>query len=180
MDWFTENSLVPMLTGVFMGAVFLGLAFFGREKRFLYVALGIGAVTSAIVVCELVIVTDREAVTECVQELANRVRTNDAPGVVAYISKSRPDTMKSAAREMARFRFEQCRITGTKSFDVRESGGKKSATIVFVVFARVQIDTMAGVTPVQPEVTLDFEKESDGKWRVVGYSYRNPRGGLTL
>jgi type II secretory pathway component PulL len=66
MYWLTEDSFVPMLTGIFVAVVLLLMAWSARNKVVMFVALFIAAATAAIVATEMAIVTDRETVTDMV------------------------------------------------------------------------------------------------------------------
>jgi len=177
VEWFTYNSLVPMITGTILVIIFLGLAFASREKMMVYIALGVGTLTLFTVVCEKLIVTDREEVENTVAILADHVRNNNSAGILGYISDKMPQTAASAQRDMDRVDFESCIVTGFKSFSGPEPGDNK-AKIDFVVIVRGSTQTMTSPQHGQFQVTLNMERESTGQWKILDYAVSNPRAGL--
>ena len=71
--WLTEDSFVPMLVGIFVATVLLLMAWSARNKIVMFIALFVAALTAGVVVTEAVIVTDRETVTDLIDELAGHV-----------------------------------------------------------------------------------------------------------
>lgn len=177
--WFTENSTVPMVTGVILVVILLGLAFSSREKTMVYLAVIVGVLTAGTVFCERLIVTDQEQVMQCVHDLADAVQANDKDGVVALISQTRPDTINRVNGEMPRYDFDACRIIGTNYFKPGEDG-QETAEICFIVTFRVRLDDYPEPHFGQRRIILHFEKQLDGKWRVIDYSHEDPRHGLTI
>lgn len=179
ISWFTENSTFPMITGIILAIILLGLAFSAREKVMVYLALVIGVLTAGTVICERMIVTDREEVMQCVYDLASAVQANDKKGVVAFVSKTRPDTIDRVNAEMPKYDFDSCQIVGTNYFEPG-ADGRDTAEICFVVSVKVRVD---GATETQwghRKIILHFEKQPDGKWRVIDYSHEAPSSGLTI
>lgn len=169
-----------MVSGTLMVVVLLMMAFAGREKRLFQLAVVVGLLTAATVICEQLIVTDREAVEETVFRLATMVQSNDVEGVVNSISKTQDTTRQRARSEMNRYDFDTCRVAGTTHFDSREDGGVKTAEITFTVTVSVRGYSGPETVYGQRRVTLVFEKESDGQWRVINYSHEDPRVGVGL
>ena len=131
-NWFTENSTVPMVTGALLVIILLGLAFSSRERLMVYMALVVGAMTAGTVICERMIVTDQEEVMQCVYDLADAVQANDRASVVAFVSRSRQDTIDRVNSEMPRYDFDRCRIVGRNYFK-SEVDGPETAEICFIV-----------------------------------------------
>ena len=177
--WFTENSTFPMITGAMIVVALLGLAFFAREKIMLYAALVVAALVAGTVVCEKIIVTDREEIVDCVYELANAVQSNDKAAVVAFVSRNRQDTIDRVNAEMPRYDFDSCRINGTNYFKPGPDG-LGTAEICFVVSVKVRLNPNPDPVWAQRKIILHFEKQLDGKWRIIDYSHHDPRGGLTM
>jgi hypothetical protein len=178
--WFTENSTVPMVTGTLLVIIFLAMAFTSREKLMLQLAIVIGLLTAATVICERLIVTDKEQVTESVYELADLVQANNMQGVLGFVSLQYPETRDEVSAEMPRYDFDNCRIIGINYFKNETEGSKDTAEICFVVSVRVRLDNSPELLFGQRRVTLHFEKEADGKWRVFDYSHEDPRAGIGL
>jgi hypothetical protein len=180
MTWFTEDSTFPMVTGAIMVIILLAMAFSAREKRLFQLAIVIGILTAATVICENLIVTDQEQVKETVYQLSDRVQANDVRGVLGFVGKQRQDTRQKVENEMPRYDFDTCRIIGFNYFEPDNDGSAKTAEICFVVAVRVRIDGGPEPLPGQRKVTLKFEKEPDGKWRVIDYWHEAPQAGLGL
>ena len=180
ISWFTEDAIFPMVTGAILVIIFIALAISSREKIMLYVAFGITAMVVFTVVCEHLIVTQKEEITETVYDLAEMVEANDVAGVAGFVSKSRPDTIDRINREMPGYDFDTCRFIGTNYFEPDENSNAK-ATICFTVTFRVSLVNQGQDSiPGQRRVTLDFEKDEDGKWRIIDYEHQDPRKSLKL
>ena len=175
--WLTENSTVPMITGAILVAVLLFMAFSGRDRLLAYTALAIGILTIAIVVCERVIVTDQEEVTQLLCVLADHVSNNDTEAILGYMSKKNPQLAARAASDMDRVKFESCRLLGTNEF-VGPEPGNKLAKISFVVVVSGKAEQGAGTANFK--VTLDLEEESEGNWKILNYEHSSPMAGVNL
>lgn len=180
ISWFTENSMIPLVTGTFLVLAFLGLAISSREKIMLYVAMTIAALTAGVVVTESLIVTDREAVTEIVYTLARAVEVHDMQTVLAYVSNQREDTKDDIRIEMPKYTFDSVRVIGIAEFSVTSNVEPRTAEIDFVVMAHGRLSSHGQGNHVQRRVQLTFQKEADGQWRMIDYSHSDPRSGLNL
>lgn len=180
LSWFTESALIPMVVGTALVFCFLGFAFAFRNRAMLYIALVILALTAGTAVTERLIVTDKEAVQQTVREIVTNVEDNDLTGLLEYVSKKREDTRSRLKANLPRYVVTSCRITGFKNFEITQESEPKTAVIDFVVFAHGTRKSDGQMGRPNPQVTLTFEKESDGQWRIVNYSYSNPRGNLKL
>lgn len=180
ISWFTENSLIPLVTGTFLVLAFLGLAISSRDKTMLYVAMIIAAVTAGIVITESLVVTDREAVTEIVYSLARSVEANDMESVLSHVSPAREDAKDQIRIEMPQYRFDSVRVIGIADFTARTDLDPKQAVIDFVVVARGRLTSHGQGHHVQRRVELIFQLEPDGIWRMIDYSHFDPRSGLKL
>ena len=179
-SWFTESATFPMITGVFLVIVLLGLALSSREKVMLYLAIAVALLTAGVVTCEQLIVTDKEKVTDVVYQLADAVQANNKAGVMGFVSKSREDTLSRVDNEMPRYDFASCRVIGFNYFTPKESGGKKTAEICFVVTVRVNVDKDPTQAFGHRKITLNLEEESDGIWKIITYSHEAPSNGAIL
>jgi hypothetical protein len=108
VSWFTEDSIVPLITGVFLAITFFALAFSFRDKVMFYVGLVVALLTAATVITETLIVTDQEAVREVVYQLADCVRSNDSDGVIAYVKEGEELLTKDIRQNMAMLNIESC------------------------------------------------------------------------
>ncbi len=179
ISWFTENSTFPMATGVILVLILLAMAFSSREKMMFYFAMAIAALTAATVICERVIVTDNEMVTQTIYDIADAVESNDRGRVVTFVSQSRQDTIDRVNAEMPRYNFDSCRVIGTNYFEPND-GPPKTIEVSFVVSFRVRVDQGTDLIPGHRKVILTFEQQSDGKWKLIDYSHENPHSGVTV
>jgi hypothetical protein len=180
ISWFTENSLIPLVTGTFLVLAFLGLAISAREKMMLYAAMIIAALTAGIVITETLVVTDREAVTEIVYSLAQSVEANDMESVLSHVSPDREDAKERIRNEMPKYTFDSVRVIGIADFSSTTTVEPKTADIDFAVMARGRAKAHGQGGHVQRRVQLKFQKGADGQWRMIDYSHSNPRSGVNL
>ncbi len=178
-SWFTENSTVPMVTGIILVIILLGAAYSSRERVMVYLALVVGVLTAGTVVCERMIVTTQEEVLQRVHDLADAVEANDRASVVDFVSKTRPDTINRVNAEMPRYDFDSCRIVGQNYFNAG-SDGPATAEICFIVSVQVRLDGKPDKLWAYRKVILHLQREADGQWRVIDYSHEDPHGGLTI
>jgi ketosteroid isomerase-like protein len=176
MYWLTEDSFVPMLTGIFVAVVLLLMAWSARNKVVMFVALFIAAATAAIVATEMAIVTDRETVTDMVYQLARHVRANDTEAIASHISPQAPAIEARMKSQMSRFKVEACTIVGINEF----SSEGNSATVDFVAWGQGSERRGGLEGAANPRVTLELRKQDDESWKIMGYSISNPRADFSL
>ncbi len=177
--WLTENSTVPMITGAILVVILLFMALSGRDRFLAFAALGIAALTITTVVCERIIITDQERVTETLYVLADHVSNNQTDEILKYISKKIPETAASAVNDMDRVVFESCRLLGTNYFTGPKSGNKQ-AEICFVAVATGMLKQGGHRGTGQFKVTLHLEEESEGNWKILTYKYESAQASVKL
>jgi hypothetical protein len=180
LSWFTEDSTLPMVSGVIMVMIVMGLAISAREKMMVYLAIAIAALTVGTVICERLIVTEQEEVVALVYDLASAVQANDNATVLGFVSHLRQDTIDRINSEMPRYDFSSCRVIGTNYFAAGDEEGARTAEICFVVTFRVRLDGGEAPIPGHRKVILYLEKQPDGKFRVINYSHEDPRKGISI
>ena len=168
-----------MITGAILVVILLFMAVSGRDRFLLFAAAGISILTITTVVCERMIVTDQEQVTEALYVLADHVSNNNADGILEYISDKNPETAARALNDMDRVVFESCRLLGTNYFNGPQPG-KKRAEICFVVVATGSAKQGPGRGTANFKVTLNIEKESEGNWKILTYKYESAQAGVKL
>jgi hypothetical protein len=174
LEWFTEDSTVPMVLGTILTIVFLGFWISSREWIMGLIAAIIAFLTIGTVLTETLIETSHEEITERVYSLADHVQANDRGAVIGFVHSDRSDTVKRINQEMPRYNFVACRIIGEKSFELVSDN---QANISFVVSARVSVDQHPQSHFVHRQIDLEFEKE-DGEWVILGYQHSYPNAGL--
>ncbi len=177
--WLTENSTVPMVTGVILTLIFMGLAFSSREKVMVYIAIGIGGLTFCTVLCERLYVTEQEEVTSILSELADFVATNNTNGIVGYVAAEAEVTKQRVISDMGRATFESCRVIGTNYF-AGSQPGKNEAEICFAVSVSGSSQEIGGTSFGQFKVTVNFIKDKKDKWKIVDYQVESPLAGVSL
>ena len=174
--WLTEDSFVPMLVGIFVATVLLLMAWSARNKIVMFIALFVAALTAGVVVTEAVIVTDRETVTDLIDELAGHVRANDADAIARHISPQAPEISKRMRGSMERFEVLSCSISGINGFSVEDG----TATVDFVAWGQGKQRRGGLQGAANPKVELQLRKQSDESWKIIGYTVSDPRSGLSL
>lgn len=174
--WLTEDSFIPMLTGIFAAVTLLLMAWSARNKTVMGVGLLVAVVTAGIVTTEMMIVTDRETVTDLVYELAGHVRKNDVDAIVGHLSPQVPEIENRMRGQMGQYRVEGCSIVGVNDF----SSDGENAQIDFVAWGQGSKRRGGLAGAANPRVILKLKKQQDGSWKIVGYSVSDPRSGISL
>lgn len=176
--WLTENSMVPMVTGIILSLIFLIVAFNSREKVLYYIAIGIAALTFATVACEQMIVTDKEEVESLLNQLSRYASNNDLDSILEHISDDKPETKQAAAADMARCTINSCTILGTNYFEGPEPGDS-SAEICFAVSVSGTFGNFHEGNGTM-KFTVNFDNVGEGEWKITDYRYDQPMAGLNL
>lgn len=177
IEWFTENSFVPMVTGGLLTLAFLGFAFYFYDRTMLLIAILIAAITAGIVITEILIVTDKERLTLIVKDLAKSVEANDMDAILRRVSDAREDAKSRIRSEMPQIQFQSCRILKVLEFEIDDD--RKKAKIVFVAFATGS-QAQVGRGSVHRRVTLFFEKDANDQWRIYDYEHEPATAGYRL
>jgi ketosteroid isomerase-like protein len=179
ITWFTEDSFMPLVTGSLLALAFLGLAIAHYNRAMLIISIGIALATAAIVMVESWIVTDKEAIEKIVRQLGKAVEKNDADTIILAISPKRIDVRERAVAEMERFVINSCRLVDFTDFKLDDSKQPVTAETTFVVFARGS-DRYGNSGTAHERVTLVFEKDNAGNWKIIDYSHVYARSGGRL
>lgn len=177
-DFIAESPFHAIMLGLL--AIFVCGTIWLLSKRtvflFLAIASAIGIVGA--VVLERCLVTDREQIAAEVDAMAEAVRGNSPAALLRHISDRYPSVKDAARGHFSRWQIEACNLTSRGYPAIDWSQSPPTAEVRFAVFARAhqkQGDGLGGADIVG--VNLEMQKESDGRWRVIGYSLFNPRGG---
>jgi hypothetical protein len=103
--------------------------------------------------------------------MAKWVQRNEHERLLEYFSERMPEVRQQAKMEMPRYDFSRCSITSFNEVKMDANNPNRGS-----------VDFTVGVTLMYQgikqsalrDVTLIFEKESDGNWRVIQYSHRAP------
>ena len=176
MNWLFEQPLIIVVLGVALifalGAVWSAT---GR-KELLYGIAAVGLLLIVGLVVERQTITDREAIRLVLQRIAKDVQSNNRRAVASHIHASAKELRQKAEAELPNYDFTECRVTRIHSIDIDDLAEPKSAIVEFNVMAT---GTFRGpgfeVTDTVPRwVQLQFVKEQDGSWKVVGYDHDSP------
>ena len=166
-----------MITGAILVVILLFMAFTGRDRLLAYAALGIGLLTFAVVLCERIVVTDQEEITQTLHVLADHVANNNTQGILDHISKQHPKVANRAISDMDKVKFESCRLLGT-NYCIGPESENKLAEICFVVV--VSGTAQQGHGTANFKVTLNLEEESESNWKILDYKYSSAMAGVNL
>ena len=179
LSWFSEDATFPFISGMILAVVFFLLFVTSRNKVMLYLSIGIALLVGGLFACEQLIVTDREEIAAVVSDLAVQIEDNNVAGVVKHLSPKHQETINRAKAEMPKYNFASCRLSRIKKFeDAKTNSNAKEIT--FVVNFRASSAQIREKIPGQREVTLTFEKDANGEWKVINYSHRDPRANVRL
>ena len=179
LSWFSEDATFPLITGIVLAVIFFLLFVSSRNKVMLYLSIGIALLAGSIFACEQLVVTDREEIVAVVSDLAEQVEDNHVAGVVKHLSPKHQETIDRASSEMPRYSFDTCKLSGIKDFGDDETN-PNAKKISFVVFFRASSARGKEKIPGQREVTLTFEKDAAGEWKVIYYAHSDPRQNVRL
>lgn len=179
LEWFTESSFVPAMTGVALIFVFSFFAYVSNERSLLYIAAAILLMTIGIVTIESLIVTDKEELQEAVYQLAFQVQKNNLETVVAAFDPLDQKLISRVRSEMPRYDFDTCRLIDFTSF---ESTGDDpdTAEIEFAIAVRLRQGGMPEILSGQRRVRLSYQKDAAGNWKIKDYQHFDPRRNVDL
>jgi hypothetical protein len=109
------------LIGLAVGSILLILYLQTRRAAFMAAMLIVALLVVAAIFVEQVVVTDREAITAAVYDLAASVEANDLPAVLSHISPRATEARSAAEREMGRFEVELARVLGKLDIEISSS-----------------------------------------------------------
>ena len=175
--WLTENAFQPAMIGllVVFGA---GGFWFVLGKNPLLVAAIVALVgTIGIVVIEQLVVTDAEQIRNELVLIAGAVQSNDVDTVLGYISPKAEDMIAEAKLEMSDVVFKKLSVKRFSDPEIDLDSNPPTASISFnaVVMADCSAASRYGNAPRlngAVRATLNYEKDSAGKWKIVDYDYK--------
>tara|TARA_R110002049_G_scaffold2750_2_gene21521 strand:+ start:327509 stop:328090 length:582 start_codon:yes stop_codon:yes gene_type:complete len=126
--------------------------------------------------------TDREEIRELILETADAVRVNDIERVVRVIMEERQGTIAQARSELARFEFDDARVTGIRQIDVVAGTYPPEADVDINVVVVVS-DKRGQFASLRVPRRLQFQmrkiEANDGsgpRWFVTDYNHMPPVG----
>jgi len=182
--WILDNPYNPFLLA-FIGAVLAFAAFAvwlqsGRKEALIAAAAFVG-IFLILVIVERMMISDREAITATLAQIARDLETNDRDAVYSAIHSSKPELLAQAKAELPGYTFTECRITKIQRMEIDAEAKPKTAIVGFNVIVKGNFkqgaDYFSGMT-IARYVTLDLEQDADGKWKIVGYNHEEPQAAI--
>lgn len=178
-DFIAESPFHSIMLGLLGMIAFSVIWLMTRRMLFGFLTLVCLLGIIVAVVVERNLVTDREQISQTIDQLATAVRNNNGAELLQSISDQSPHVEQAARNELARFTIEYCSVTWKDDPKIDWTAKPPQATVRFTAFIRAhqkEADQISGADIVGVELVMN--KEQDGLWRVVDYSLYNPRGGL--
>jgi hypothetical protein len=178
INLFLEQPLAVVILGVVLG-LGVGLAWTSTGRREWLFALGAVAVlTIAGLIVERAVVTDKEAITATLNEIARDVKSNNVRALLKHIASKATEVQQQAETEMPRYKFDECRVTRVHNIDIDVSSEPRSAIVEFNVIAAGSFSEGGFVLSgeqIYRWVKLQMVRESDGRWKVQSYEHAEPK-----
>ena len=173
-----EQPLPTIMIGMLLAVICLiGLLRTGLV-RFLYFAIGIAAITVALVFVERVVVTPKEEIEGTLATIARDLESNDRPRILSHIATSSQQLRVRAERALKPIVVHRVSVKNNLmvTFDTERNPRSAQATFNAVVVGSERSGS------VQNQMSpwffiVDFVKEGD-RWRVADYARRSPQEGL--
>ncbi len=169
MEYFAENT-APVWA---LGAVLLTMAVIAyvhtRSLNALLAVAGVILLTGVGLLVERLVVTQREAVQQSMQELLAAIEADDLPGVLAMIAPSESTMRSDAELLMPQFDINKARATDEIEVTIDRDKSPPTAAATFRFFADVLHRKSGMKGGYFDNVTIFFVEEGD-RWVVTGYS----------
>lgn len=176
MQWFTETAGPPIMIALVLATVCF-LAWYPNRRGIWFLA-GCACLTAGAVIygMEAAIVTEAEQIEQRVYDLGQFLKDGPPDKVLEIISEEPPtqNIRQFVAAQLTHLDVTELRITDlTASVNEAETVGKSrfraNGSVVLLG------SHMAGTGPTMWE--LDWQRESDGQWRITNIHRLNPRTG---
>lgn len=175
MSWFVEHPFYIAAIGI--GAiVILGGSWIKTGRRELLYLLGAAtALTIVLLAVERLVVTEREAVRDTLQQMARDVEKNDLRLVLSHVHEdAAPSIVEQAEYEFPSQKFKSVKIWENKlEIKIHSERDPPEATAKF--FVTIKGDFWKGQHPNQTvllDVTINFRQDDEGNWKLYSYDYR--------
>lgn len=171
----------PLLIGLLgsITAIVLGFLWLQTGRRsILYVLISILVLMFAGIGIARYVVTDREAVTAALHEIAEAVERNDMPEVLRLIHPDAPSVRAQALGELPRYEFHEVKIKSNLEVTFDKSDDPTEAVAKFnVLVVGSERNGLVKNRRVPIYCTVTFRKYEDS-WRLFAYQHSDPREGL--
>ncbi len=171
MEAFTESPFILVVISG-LATLFLGVMFIrtGERRVLPFVLFGI-LLTILPILTDAWITTDREAVKLSVQRLARSVQLNSVEKTLQFAHPDAPHVYASIEKEMPRYDFTWCVVSGFKKIEIGPFG--EAAEVTFVV--AVNVAAKLGPEGIgYREISLELAKDPQGDWKITNYRHYSP------
>lgn len=167
MTWLMENPAAIVAAGVLAElALAIALIRSGRGL-FLLLMLGTGVIAAALLGIERLVVTDREAVRDALDQTAAALVTNNPDNVLAFVDPGAKDVRQRVKSVLPQFVFEEAHIAGEVTMTIHPGTNPPSATAEFRGFFRAHEKRGATFGHDQALERLRVELHKiDGRWLI--------------
>ena len=162
-----EESLYVLLLGVPLTGAMVFAWIRTTTTPFLGIAIALLLLTIGGVIAEVLIVTDREAITEQLEQMADDVQEGDIQKILQHIHPDSPETRSRAETQLSRYTVNATRIAKIHELTVYRDRDPAEAEIK--LNAVVDIASYRG--PIAFNVTLRLEGD---RWKVLEYEILEP------
>ena len=175
--WLTENAFQPAMIGLLAAFAAWTFWFMTKKKALLITTIVVAVGTLGIIVIEQLIVTDAEQLRTDLYLVAGAVQANDLDTVLDYISPQAENLVAEAKFEMSQIIFKKLSVKRLSDPEIDLTSNPPTASISFNAIVAVDgskskyygnIPHASGAT----RATLNYEKDSQGKWKIVSYNYK--------
>lgn len=179
MNMLLENTAGIGIVGAALGGLLLFAAKQLGDRRLFYAAIGIGFATLILCAISTLIDTEREKLTKTIYDVANAVRANDHQRALDYMHPNATPATQRAKSELARFKFEEAKVTSIRMVTVNESTRPQTATTEFVGRIKVKGDhTYYGMEGSGVRLMKVYWMKSGDRWLISDYEHSDVREAL--
>ena len=176
MNWLIEDPTPILIAGVLVFAgLAIALVMTGRGKL-IWAMVATAAITVALLIVELVVVTDKERVETTLASASTALEHNDVAAVAALIAPEAADMRSRVESEMGRFQIEEASFRRLEvDFNYYTNPPSAQASIL----ATIKVKDRRGEFPYENLVhpfTIMLRKDGD-RWLMTGYDDQDIRGG---
>jgi hypothetical protein len=164
---FLESPVAIVAFGIFVTLLLLAVARVVPLKSVAQPMMAIAAITVGLLFVEHFVQTDREVVSETLNQMAADLERNDLEAVLGHIHGSAPERREQAATAIPLFFFESIRIDRLHDVRIIGQGPSRKAIAEFnvTVVGRDREGTVDGSSV--PRFVILTLQHDQGAWRVV-------------
>ena len=176
MNWLIEDPTPNLIAGVLVEAgLALALVKTGRGKL-VWAMAAAAVVIVALLIVELVAVTDKERIETTLASASTALEQNDVAAVAALIAPEAADMRSRVASEMDRFQIIEASFRRLEvNFNYYTNPPSAQATI----FATIKVKDRRGEFPYENLVHpfIIMLRKDGNRWLMTGYDDQDIRGG---